>query len=504
VARAVHEAPTVAGGVRRTADLPTADGQVSLATGPAALTVPGKGRADVATAPTLRVTPPGAPARGRPGVATAPTIASYWSDSNPSIVVAELPGASGDVGPDVRSARPRAGPLRAATLGVRLPTPADPMPAVAPSTMSRWSRLAVIVGGGLAGAALLVGGTYLLTRPAPEQPLSVGTTGLVRSPEPTPRPAATPATRPIAPGRDSMIWKVHPGDTKLLLRLSQDQLRGSEVYKTLLETTKTPLKIPQLAVLQKACGIDLLDRVDWLSIGLSGTPDRLGVDFMLHGSWTRDELERCVTRLGESAGLAWTLKRHGPVTRVVLGSSAFWIGWPDPKTLFLSNRDIADRPWVTARLAGRRAAREDSGLRRMYDYVPTGVTAWVVMSSMAVVKDSVFDALPRPSTAVVSLRVSSELTLVAVARYDTDARALQARDAIRIRLHKLKRNTFVDSLLTRAEVTGTGRQVRVSFFLERASALLFAQALSSYLESADLSAVTPHGTKREGAAPSKP
>lgn len=480
VARSVHEAPSV-GGVRRTAALSTTDarmtapgkGQAPPAAGTAAITGPDKGTSDVATAPTLRVTPPGAVARVSPGVSPTP-IASYWSDSSPSIVVAEL-----------RSTGPGDA---AASLGVGLPTPVGTTPVV---RSTRPSRLPAFIGGGLLVALVLVGTTYLLTRPATEQPLSVDAIGLVRPLDPPPKEPAPPSRRPIVAGRDSLVWRTHPGDTQVLLRLSLDQLRASEVFKAILQESPTPVKIPQLVVLKKACQIDLLERVEWLSIGLVGTPKNMLVDFMLRGSWTRDEVERCVASLGKTAGKPWKVEPRGMVTRVELGGSSFWIGWPDPKTLLLSNRDAADQQWMQQRLAGKRPAREALALRQLYDLVEPGATAWAVIGSATFIDNELFQKLPKPATAIVNLRVTKELKLEAVARYDSAQAALQARDGIRIKLHKLKSNIYVNTLLTRAEITGTGKVAHFIVHMDQASALLFAQALSSFLESADLSSVTP-------------
>ena len=524
VARSVHEAPT-ASGARRTAALSTADarmtapgkGQAPPAAGAAATTRPGKA-SDVAMAPTLRVTPPWATARVSPGASPTPRtnptpIASYWSDSDPNIVLADLRSTGpGDIatacldtnldvitqtcadtasgGSHTPESPPNrvAGPLRAATLGVGLPTPVGTTPVVRPT---RPSRLPAFVGGGVVAALVLVATTYLLTRPAAEQPLSVGAAGLVRPPDPTPGDATPPSRRPILAERDRLVWRTHPNDTQLLFRVSLDQLRASEVFKAILKANPTPVKIPQLVVLEKACQMDLMDRVEWLSIGLAGSTKKMLVDFMLRGTWTRDEVERCVATLGKAAGTPSKVDPRGLVTRVELGGSSFWIGWPDPKTLFLSNRDDADHGWMQQRLAGKRPAREALTLRQLYDRVDPGATAWAVIGSATFVDDELFQELPRPATAVVSLRVTKELKLAAVAQYDSARAALQARDGIRIKLHKIKSNIYVNTLLTHAEVTGTGKVAQLTVHLDQASALLFAQALSSFLESTDLSSVTP-------------
>ncbi len=488
VAQSVHEAGST-GGIRRTADLPTAQ---ALSTGPAVMTVPGKGQGqatgpmDVSIAPTLQVTPP-----------AATPIASYWSDSNPNIVVSELEarlGAGRDTPQQTeRSAEPtvsprvRSGPFRAATLGVGLPTPKSTARVLKPL----YKRPGPMAAAAVVLTALLGVIVYAVTRPKPEQPLDVGATGLVRPPEPNAGDSAVPVQRPIATGRDRLIWQTHPVDTQVLVRLSHDQLKGSEVFKALTESSNTPIQIPQLGMLKQACRMDLLNQVEWFSIGLSGTAEKMQVDFMMRGNWTRDEVERCVASLGESAGLQYEVKKHGRITSVELGGSVFWIGWPNPKTLFLSNRDTADLKWMQRRLSGQNAARETAVLRRLYDRVDTHATVWAVARSTKLFNNKVFDKLPKPAQVVGSLRVTSDLKLDAIAYYDDDKTALAARDGIRIRFHKLKANPYVKEVLSRIDVSGTGKAARLVVYMERSSALLFASALSSFLKSADLMSVAP-------------
>lgn len=521
VTQSVHEAPTT-GGIRRTADLATTSprmiapgkGQAHPATGPAIMTAPGKGQGGVAMAPTLRVapTPPVVTPRLHHDPSNA-TIASYWSDSNPNIVLAEMrtgpPGHAEVSRPDPDPASPitpdspptrQTGPLRAAMLGVGLPTPAGTTPVVKPPNR----LLPALIGGGLLLLLLLVGTIYLVTRPAPEQPLNVGATGLVRPPDPPTTDAAQPARRPIPAGRDSLVWRTHPSDTQVLARLSHDELQRSEVWKTLIQAKSKPVKIPPLDVLKKACQIDLLDRVEWLSVGLAGTEKNTLVDFMLRGRWTRDEVERCVASLGKAAGTPWTVKRHGMVTRVELGGSSFWIGWPDHKTLFLSNRDAANQQWVQDRLDGKRSARDAIPLRRLYDQAQPGATLWAVINSAAFIDDRLFEKLPKPASALVNLWVAKDLKVEAFAWYKSEKAALQARDGVRIQLHKLKSNVYVRTLLTRATVTGTGKLARVLVYMDPASALLFSQALSSVLESADFSSVTPKPRPQKRPSPPAP
>jgi len=521
VAHSIHEAPSTGGG-RRTADLATTSarmtapgkGQTSSATGPVPMMGPGQGQGDVGTAPTLRVTPAQIAAAAHvPGTSVPTTIASYWSDSNPNIDVtglraadsAALAAARQDTNLDVITGSravaepglsPRrdapttrvGGPLRAATLGIGLPTPAGTTPVV---RRPRPRGLLVFIGAGALVTTLLLAGIYLLSRPRAERRLSVGDTGLVRPPDPPSPDAALPARRPIPKGRDSLVWSMHPADTQLLVRLSHDQLQKSAVWKTIIQSNTKPLKIPQLERLKESCQIDLLDRVEWISVGLAGDVKTPLVDFMLRGRWTRDEVERCVASLGKAADTPWTVKRHGKVTQVELGGSAFCIGWPDPKTLFLSNRNAADRKWVQERLAGKRSARTSVALRRLYDLAKPGATLWAVIISAAFIDERLFQNIPRPATALVNLWVAKDLKFEAVTHYASAQAALQARDGVRIQLHKLKSNVYISSLLTRAEVAGTGKDARFLVYLEQASALLFAQALSSALESADLSSVTP-------------
>jgi serine/threonine protein kinase len=486
VSQAVHTTPST-GGPRRTADLSTAD---------ARMTSPGKGRpqgpghtqvqsadhtrARLAVAPTLQVTPE----RITP---SPPPIASYWSDSNPSIVVADLratgPGDVASPGLDANS-----NVITASTLGVGLPTPNSSTRTVTPPG---WGRLPAILGGGLLLVLLAVGTTYLLTRPGKEQPLSVGATGLVRPPDQPVAGAVVPPRRLIPPGRDGLIWRIHPRDTQLLVRLSHDRLRQSEVFKALLHKSQTPIQIQHLAVLKKACGMDLLERAEWLSVGLVTAGKDTLVDFMLRSSWTRDEVEGCVTKLGKTAGIPSTVQRHGQTTRVELGGSIFWIGWPNSKTLFLSNRDAADQQWVLDRLAGKKSARESGALRRLFDRVNPSTTAWAVINSDSFIDDKLLGKIPKPAAAQVNLWVEKDLKLEVTARYTSAKAALRARDGLRIKLHKITSNVFVNSMITRAEITGTGNFARFIIHMDQANALIFANAVSSMVDSADLSSVTP-------------
>ncbi len=526
VSQSVHATPS-AGGPRRTADLSTADARMTTpgkgqatgpghtqATGPGHTQVRGPGHTQVrlATAPTQQATPhQGTPQRV---TASPEPIASYWSDSNPSIVVANLratgPGdveaarcdanldviTGTDVGSDTSPSasqdyKPTQSPttFRAATLGVGLPTPASATPVVRPPGLR---RIPALLGGGLILALLILGTTiYLLTRPPKMRPLSVGATGLVRPPEPPPPSGVVPSRRLIPPGRDRLIWRLHPADTQVLVRLSHDQLKKSPVFKTFLLKSKTQVKIPHLAVLKSSCGIDLMERVEWLSIGLGMTGADTQVDFMLRGSWTRDEVERCVANLGKTTGMPSTVQRHGAITRVDLVGSVFWIGWPAPKTLFLSNRDAANRQWVLDRLAGKRSAGEVPALRQLYDRVKPDATVWAIFNSASFISDRLDPDGPKPTAATGNLWVKDTLKLEIIARYATAQVALQARDGLRIKLHKVKSNIYVNSLLTRAEISGTGKHVRFAVQMNQATAMLFAQAVLTYLESADLSSVTP-------------
>ncbi|MFH2006131.1 MAG: protein kinase [bacterium] len=449
VVESIHEAPRA--GARRTADLPTA---------PQAMTVPGKA-ADPATAPTLAVTPQ---------LAAAPSPLVGMDTTSPNVIT---------------------GPRGATVPAAGLPARAEPTPS---RGHGRGRTLALL------GALLLVVGviatiTVLKLRRSGAPASPAGTTHTSGPP----RNDASVRKRKPPVGPDKLVWKLHPADTKVLLRVDVSQLKTSPVFRAIVAGGKGVDKISYLAVLKKACNIDLLEQLEWVSVGISGPDKNPDFDAALRGGWTRAAVESCIAKLGKLGEVASSVKREGRISRVKFATSSFWIAWPDDKTFFISSRNAATRAWIEDRLAGKSPARSSTALWTVYEELKQKTSVWVAAAAPDWMTGEFVKGLPSPNRGGLSVHCAQDLQLQAQVVFQDAKAALAARDAVQLKLQKLKNNTYLNMLLTKAEVGGKGSDVILTIYLDNSSALLFAKAVAAYLGSTDWKGLTTDSDKSAGA-----
>ena len=319
--------------------------------------------------------------------------------------------------------------------------PLPPHPAIAAPAPRRRRRRALVLWAFL--AALAVGAVIAIAT------LSSGGEEAAPAPPPAaaaPGPAPAPVTLveppplwPHATGRADWLdaaLDLHPKDSIALVGLSVPALRDSKVVSAALQDEKDGAAGRYLAMLDAACGFDVLASIDGVLVGAASDED-VQLDVTVRGRFTRARAEACLSSLfaDEDAG---PVTRKGALSKLVSDKQTVWLAWPDDHTVFITTRTGVGEAWMKDRLRHADTARQVPALTALLDEVDTGAALWIV----AAPPEPGTSPLPgtRPPRALYgSIRLASELEVHAGLRYDAPADAAEMARALAAQLEAFKR-----------------------------------------------------------------
>ncbi len=311
--------------------------------------------------------------------------------------------------------------------------------------------------------------------------------------------SAKPRAPDDAPAFDRLAWRLHPGDTFLLARLHHAELKRSTVYRAIREASGKSSDnsggksgAGPLTVLKRVCGLDLLEHLTWVSLGLSGPADDPNADVLLRGRMTRGQVEDCFRAFAREGGdRTDPVHRAGRLTRVHLGGAHVWLAWPDSRTVMLSTRTHADEQWFRARLAGQKPASSRERLHRLYGHLDSRPTLWVLSerANSTPGDAGLLQGISPDAGGWVSVRAKKDLVLRAAAVFDSREAARRATEILQGRLEELAKEPFVGFLLQRARVSQQGNQTLLALELEERLAGVFGAAVASALGEVDWKAL---------------
>ena len=322
-----------------------------------------------------------------------------------------------------------------------------------------------------------------------EEPVGfAGAAARRESPEPlTPTDPQTESTTDLVVsnrvGDDSLLDAVttlHPRDTTLLMAFRLRELRQSTAFSKLITDQKELEPLATLTRATQACGIDVIEDLDWVSLG-TGPSKNQDFDIIVSGNFTRDTLETCLANVGSSMGAGSKLRRDGDITLIEDGDGPSAFAWISANTVMVSTRKSADAVWLRKRIAREDSMEGSKVGRTTLAGVNRKATIWLAGRTDTISDTREVEGIAVPSRLVASIVVGDAVRLDSTLIYPDGKVAKAAAKAIDSNFDKARSDALMGGLLEALTVTQKKSDVVVEIAIGKTGTEMLAGAIGAAL-----------------------
>ncbi len=373
------------------------------------------------------------------------------------------------------------------------PIPPPPSPIVAPAQLHRRGPRMWIVAVAILAVAGIVTAVALIPsgKPTPDATTTPTAPRELTAETPSDKPApsldspiAGPVTHQPAPeGWIDMALALHSKDIVLVLGVAPKQLHNTAGLKATLEKQAASPALQRWTEIVADCGFDPMDAITDLTLGVARPNANPSFEVVARGTFTRDQLEKCIGVAAAKAGAKTSLEKRGNASKIAIADHTIWLAFPDAHTVFAAMRDEASWAWLDARLKHTASLREAKATIALLDNVDLGATMWAVIGDDVAQVAPLLGVSP-PDAAYISLDAKAELTFHAGLRFPSSELATAAAKAMSDRLAELEKDPAAALILGNSGFKVVGTDLLFGMRIGEAFTTMMFQALVEYTDRA--------------------
>lgn len=208
--------------------------------------------------------------------------------------------------------------------------------------------------------------------------------------------------RPTGPAPTDMRYI--PGKADVIISARVRDMATGTAFSSLLRKLENNERFKQLFDMGKACGINLLETVDRITLA---TTDKKSEEFdmIMSGQWTRDKIEACIPKARDGM----TATRADALTKLSEGASTYWLAWIDERTFLYSSRKGVDAAWMRKRLAKKDSFRDKHDFTDVLQNVDQHADVWIAGTGDAISEEPLIKDAPKPKLLLVQAYVAGDI-----------------------------------------------------------------------------------------------
>jgi hypothetical protein len=263
-----------------------------------------------------------------------------------------------------------------------------------------------------------------------------------------------------------------PKDAVVVFGVNWSKFKGTKFYNMIIANLPPDAKTEMDGV-KAACGIDPLNDLDSVTVGVVGNLDKSSkAVVVIKGNWTEDKLAKCATAMGEKKGKKMTVAKDGNLTTYTPeGEKAVTVGWANDLMVFSSaTAETGDKAHITEIMKKATAVKDNKGLMDLMGKTDQTGTIWGAFtppagSEMAGAFGQMTGGSEKLAGAYGTIKLASDLDINCGFRFATDADAKSVADKMNKQIEAVK-SSPQGAFLTNMSIAATGADTVVKLKLD--------------------------------------